>query len=278
MVTPVRQFQVLAMAVLALTSWMGISIRAFRSALPGGGLEETLADLTAGDGGERWFSFYVAILAWGHIPVMFLLVAWGTVLAVHSIVLSWREQRADGPPVGPSAGPDPYVPAPLMFWGATVLGVLTLSAAGLAPMTSPALYWDDYYGIAQWAAVLWWLLALATVVAAIVRALQPRRDRVRRRPPGGQLPFEQAAVLQRSGDGDLLTDEERERMGAGGSGWTVLTFFLGIIGLGPVGLFTGRAAMEGHRTSSWLATIGILLSAVQTTILLVAAVLAMSTA
>lgn len=296
--TPVRQFQVLAMAALAVTSWMFIAIRAFRSQLPRGGIDGTLADLTAGEDGERWFSFYVALLAWGHIPVLFLILLAGAVLAVHSLVHAWREplDAVGLVPEDADLHPDRYVPPGFLFTGAVVIGLLTFNASGLVSLTSLALFWEDEYSVAQWAALGWWALALLTAVGAVVRAL--RRRRIRRRwegtpeatravrarraameeqLSGRQTSFVQLAGAQRAGRGELFNDAERERVGAGASGWTVITLFCGLLGLGPVGLITGAAAMRGDRRSGWVGTIGISLSAVQTVVIVAALVLTIAT-
>lgn len=101
------------------------------------------------------------------------------------------------------------------------------------------------------------------------RGQQPA-DRTRPDDADAQLSFGEAAGLHRSGFGEVLDDAERDRIGAGASGLMVITLLCGLIGLGPVALFTGAAAMRGQRTSSWIGTIGILLGAVQTTVLVLA--------
>lgn len=108
------------------------------------------------------------------------------------------------------------------------------------------------------------------------RGKQPT-DPARQDDAGAQLSFGEASGLHRSGFGEVLDDSERERIGAGASGLMVITLLCGLIGLGPVGLVTGAAAMRGQRTSSWIGTIGILLAAVQTTILALALGLAVAT-
>lgn len=103
-----------------------------------------------------------------------------------------------------------------------------------------------------------------------------RNDAVRGQDSGEQLSFGEAAGLHRSGFGEVLDESERERIGAGASGLMIITLFCGLIGLGPVGLFTGAAAMRGQQTSSWVGTIGILLSAVQTAVIVAALGLALA--
>ncbi|HLT83157.1 MAG TPA: hypothetical protein VKZ83_02890 [Phototrophicaceae bacterium] len=87
-----------------------------------------------------------------------------------------------------------------------------------------------------------------------------------------QLPYEVAAAAARVGHAKYLTEEEKDRIGAGAGRWTVATLFLGIFGLGPLGLLTGFRALRGSRTSGWLAVLGMLLSAVHTLLLLAALV------
>lgn len=185
--TPVRQFQLVAMLTLAVVVWLLFAVRVFRAALPRGGLAQTLADLSAGDAGERWYSFYVAILTWGHIPVVLLLALWGGALGGHAIVQAWRDPMDPREMVPAGQEPDRYIPAAFMFWGSLVLGVLTFAAANVTPMTGTALFWDEYYGLTQWVALLWWAIAAATVLAALVRMARSRRQRLeqeRRRAAG----------------------------------------------------------------------------------------------
>lgn len=75
----------------------------------------------------------------------------------------------------------------------------------------------------------------------------------------------------------MLTEEERESIGAGTSALTVITLLAGIFGLGPVGLVTGYVALRGERTSSWIGVLGMTLSALDTLLLAVALVLAIAT-
>ncbi|MBD8060927.1 hypothetical protein [Oceanitalea stevensii] len=93
----------------------------------------------------------------------------------------------------------------------------------------------------------------------------------------GKLPYDVAAAAVRAGDTAYLTDDEKDMVGAGGGGWTMAALFLGIFGLGPLGLVAGVYALRQQRTSSWLATVGMLLSGVHTVLLALALVLAVAT-
>lgn len=101
-------------------------------------------------------------------------------------------------------------------------------------------------------------------------------ERARREQADEQLSFTEAAALHRSGHGEVLTDEERESIGAGASGLAVVTLLAGLFGLGPVGLVTGYVALHGRPTSSWIAVLGMTLSALHTVLLAVALVLAIA--
>ncbi len=62
--------------------------------------------------------------------------------------------------------------------------------------------------------------------------------------------------------------------GGSRSGLALATLFLGIFGLGPLGLVAGYYARRGRPGGSWLVTVGLLLSAVHTALLTAALVLA----
>ncbi len=102
-------------------------------------------------------------------------------------------------------------------------------------------------------------------------------ERTGREQADEQLSFTEAAALHRSGFGEVLTEDERESIGAGASALTVITLLAGIFGLGPVGLVTGYLALRGERGSSWIAVLGMTLSALHTLLLAVALVLALVT-
>ncbi|WP_454085207.1 hypothetical protein [Georgenia sp. Marseille-Q6866] len=93
----------------------------------------------------------------------------------------------------------------------------------------------------------------------------------------GKLPYDVAAAAVRAGDAKYLTDEEKDMVGAGGGVWTMAALFLGIFGLGPLGLVAGVYARRADRLSSWLVTLGMLLSGVHTALLALALVLAVAT-
>ena len=181
--TPVRQFQVLGVLGLTAAAWVGLSVGAFKRSLPRGGLAETFADLTAGELGTRFASFYLLLVTWIAIALIFLITAWGVSLAVHSIIHASREAAVGKLP----SESDSYVPAALVFWGALVMGGVAYSVSlAVAPVTT-AVAWNDWHGITLVATFVWWAVALATVVAVAVRARQRgrfARERARQRAEG----------------------------------------------------------------------------------------------
>lgn len=185
--TALRQFQVLGLAYLAVFAWIALYISAARYVLPRGDLAGTLGDLTGGGLGERWYSFVVAALAWGHVPVVYALTAWGVVLAAGSIRTAGRGTYDAG-----------RVPTPLLFWGSVALGGLSRSIAGLTAGAHRFLD-SQYYGAAGGAMWLWLAVAAATLLAAAVRALRGRPS--------------EAAVAGRSTRAARLMRASREQRG-----------------------------------------------------------------
>ncbi|HLV04156.1 MAG TPA: hypothetical protein VKY79_06220 [Actinomycetaceae bacterium] len=163
---PVRQFQVVAVLTVAAFAWLAIPVHAFGYLLPRGGLAETFADLTAGDAGTRWASFYVYLVTWGSVVAVCALALWGAALAVHSIVVTARQDprlRGSG---------TACVPPTLAFWGSLALGALAHHVSANVSAVTSSPFWDDVYGASSPAVVLWVASAAATALAALVRGLR----------------------------------------------------------------------------------------------------------
>jgi hypothetical protein len=177
----VRQFQLLGLVHLALFAWTGLYVYMPRHYT--GGLEAALADPTDGSFGERFYSAVVATLAWGHVPVVYLLGLWGVVLAVGSIRTGGRTAFDPG-----------RIPTDLLFWGSLVIAGTIRGIAGWT--VGPHRFMDSqYYGASFGTFWLWLAVALAAVLVAAVRAVRgvpsPDRDagqtraaRLMARPPG----------------------------------------------------------------------------------------------
>ncbi|MPV37178.1 hypothetical protein [Georgenia subflava] len=177
--TPVRQFQVVALLTLAVFAWVSLYISAARHVMPRGGLVGTLADVTAGGLGERWYSFVVAALYWGHAPALYLLAGWGLVLAVRTVA-TYRPATADQDPRA--------IPIVLLFWGAVALAGACRAVAGFFAATSSFLG-SEYFGVAFGAFWVWIgvaVLALGTGIVGAVLRRRERRERARRRREGAE--------------------------------------------------------------------------------------------
>ncbi|GAA4286239.1 hypothetical protein [Georgenia daeguensis] len=278
--TPVRQFQVVGLVHGALFAWTGLYVHAPRHYT--GGLERVLAGLGGGGFGDRFYSVVVAVLAWGHVPVVYLLALWGVVLALGSI-----RGRA-------GAGYDPgRIPTVLLFWGSlTIAGTIR----GIAGTTAGAhsFMGSEYYGVAFGGFWVWLTVALTATVVAAVRAIRgiPSPDaaswrhtraartvarRSQRRTSAGRpqrRPYSDLALLARTGHADELTQDERDVVGAGAGGSAVAALLLGIFGLGPAGLVPAIRAVRRGGPASWVARTGLLLCAASTAIIVVALLLA----
>jgi hypothetical protein len=179
--TPVRQFQIVGVAHLALFAWTGLYIYMPRHYA--GGLEAALADPTDGTFGERFYSAVVAALAWGHVPVVYLLGLWGLVLAVGSIRTGGRTPFDPG-----------RIPTDLLVWGSVVMAGTIRGISGWT--VGPHSFMDSpYYGVSFGAFWLWLAVAVAALLVATVRASrgvpspdrsagQARAARLMARPPG----------------------------------------------------------------------------------------------
>jgi hypothetical protein len=180
--TPVRQFQLLGLVHLALFAWTGLYIYAPRHYT--GGLEAALAGPADGTFGERFYSAVAAALAWGHVPVVYLLGAWGVVLAVGSIRTGGRTPFDPG-----------RIPTELLFWGSLVIAGAIRGISGWT--VGPHRFLDSpHYGASFGTFWLWLAVAVAAVLVAAVRAVrgipspdrgagQSRAARLMARPPGG---------------------------------------------------------------------------------------------
>jgi len=157
--TPVRQFQVVGLVHGALFVWTGFYLYAPRNYTDG--IERVLVDLTAGGFGDRFYAAVVAVLVWGHVPVVYLLAAWGIVLALGSI----RGPR-------PGEGCDPgRIPTVLLFWGSLAIAAMIRSISGTT--AGPHRFLESaYYGVSFGALWVWAALALAAVVVALVRRVR----------------------------------------------------------------------------------------------------------
>lgn len=179
--TPLRQFQLVGLVHLALFAWTGLYLYAPRHYT--GGLEAALSDPAHGTFGERFYSAVAAALSWGHVPVVYLLGAWGVVLAVGSIRTGGRTPFDPG-----------RIPTHLLFWGSLVIAGTIRGIAGWT--AGPHRFLDSqYYGVSFGVFWLWLALALAAVLVAAVRAGrgvptpdrgagQSRAARLMARPPG----------------------------------------------------------------------------------------------
>lgn len=163
--TPVRQFQIVGVAHLALFGWVGLYVYMPRSYTDG--LESVVANLSDGTFGERFYSAVVAALAWGHVPVVYLLALWGAALAVGSIRTGGRSSFDPG-----------RVPTDLVFWGSVVMAG---AIRGISGWTVGAHRFMDsqYYGVSFGAFWIWIGVALAALLVAAVRAVRgvPSPDR-----------------------------------------------------------------------------------------------------
>lgn len=195
--TPTRQFQVVGVLVVAVFTWVSMPVHAGRSWLPRGGLAETFADLTVGDATTRFVSFYLYIVVWFGILVICALAVWGTVLAVHSAVVAWRQTVAGMPPA--YATGEEYVPPILAFWGSVMLAILSHHVSSNVAPVSTAPIWNDVYGATLPAVFLWAASALLTALATVHRAVFTRRrerERERRRAEGRVRAAERRAAAK----------------------------------------------------------------------------------
>ena len=155
--TPVRQFQVVGLVHGALFAWTGFYLYAPRNYTDG--IERVLLDVTAGGFGDRFYAAVVAVLVWGHVPVVYLLAVWGVVLALGSI---------RGPRRGEGYDPG-RVPTVLLFWGAFAIAAMIRSISGTT--AGPHRFLDSpHYGVSFGAFWVWVGIALAAVAIAAVRA------------------------------------------------------------------------------------------------------------
>jgi hypothetical protein len=156
--TPLRQFQLLGVIHLALFLWTGLYLYTPRNYT--GGLEVVLADLADGGFGDRFYSAVAAVLAWGHVPLVYLVAVWGVVLAVGSIRTGGRAAFDAG-----------RIPTIFLFWGAVVTAGLIRGIAGAT--AGPHRFLDSqYYGASFGAFWIWLAVALAAVLVAAVRAIR----------------------------------------------------------------------------------------------------------
>jgi len=153
---PVRQFQIVGLAHGALFAWLGLYVYAPRHYT--GGIETVLADVTGGDVGDRFYSAVVAVLAWGHVPLVYLLALWGVVLALGSV----------GARRGAAYDPG-RIPTVLLFWGSLAIAAMIRGISGWT--VGPHRFLDSaYYGASFGAFWIWVAVALAAVAVAAVRA------------------------------------------------------------------------------------------------------------
>lgn len=155
---PVRQFQLIGLVHGALMLWTGLYVYTPRNYT--GGLSTVLADLTDGGFGDRFYAAVVAVLVWGHVPLVYLLAVWGVVLAVGSIL------------PGRGAPHDPgRIPTVQLFWWSLAIAAMIRSISGTT--AGPHRFLDSpYYGASFGALWVWVALALAAVVVAVVRRVR----------------------------------------------------------------------------------------------------------
>lgn len=263
--------------------WLYMAARFRRPLLAPLTLEVLLDGIDSDTLTERWTAYVVAVLLYGHLPVMALLACWAVGLAVHSAVRSWREPLSEqvkatvgsGVVVSPDLEavmrhePSDHVPPVGMMWVAVLGCAFSVRAATASWMVGRAPFWHDSAGATLWVALVWAAVAVLAGLTAV--ALHVRRRRYLRDPRhrprsrgAGAVPLE---TLTEDGPATAATGRADGLMVGG--------MLCAAFGLGPLGL---ALAVWGWRHTSlgWGAVLVVAVNALHSLVVVAALVLAVA--